>query len=727
MEPNNNSGGEKNQKRRNMPSVKQFEYAEIIVEFSENSRKEEKSSTEFMTYLLSLLSEKLKDQIYDKYYNNYENYYRPYVMCDWCFHYTNIYAKTVKKRKISKRFKKPEKTEDEDSEDEKDLNNEELDEVKIYRTKPATEFEFFVENNGVILNISEQRISIKTPIRKIVPKKAFKCKARRSKLVYLEEEEDVLSEDDEPEDCDSEGVSVERSRDFSLEDFIVQKSVGSKKKIKTMKSSKYCAEAEDKPKPILLAVSQRPEVDEATDGEVPEVDEGEEKVRRLRSFSVPAGWRVSYSQTEPTVCEVWSGHASVLFIKTSEDNVKMKVSPTPDFLPESEDLYDICRSLEVVKISCSDVQLDVKAGVEVYHSDVAHRHLLSPGLEQTGRLVEPGLMSQCEPALMMLCDICLEPCYPLIPPCGHSYCSPCWRTWLSSPAGGDWSCPSPDCPTVLDTTALHWLAGPGLTTRLTTRRLERLVVSQPWLHRCPRSHCGNLARRTVTSQTVISCQCGHSYCCLCSQEDHSPASCQDLLTFNTFMAKSAQSAQLVENVVEVRACPGCGAAWEKTYGCNHMACPCGANFCWGCGRLARTHKGGMCGDMRIPLETRRIEYLPTEVLEIRRIEMFQLFAKFNGKPEDLLPLNFSQDSEQEIWSEVLRYRNCLRTILYALLCDNSSKLNITKARRGISSLIGLSELLHHPHPNRPQRPQWRQKIRNMLRNIEPLHQLSVNF
>ena len=106
MEPNNNSVGEKNQKRRNMPSVKQFEYAEIIVEFSENSRKEEKSSTEFMTYLLSLLSEKLKDQIYDKYYNNYENYYRPYVMCDWCFHYTNIYAKTVKKRKISKRFKK---------------------------------------------------------------------------------------------------------------------------------------------------------------------------------------------------------------------------------------------------------------------------------------------------------------------------------------------------------------------------------------------------------------------------------------------------------------------------------------------------------------------------------------------------------------------------------------------------------------------------------------------
>ena len=743
---NNNDGGEMKLKRRNMPTVKQFEYAEIVVEFSENYRKEEKSSSEFMTYLLSLLSEKLKEQIYEKYYNDYQNFYRPYVMRDRNFIYTNIYAKTVKKRKISKRFQKPEKNEDEDSEDETDekvCNNEELDEVKIFRAKPATsisEFESFVENNGVILNISEQRISIKTPIKKKAPKKGLKWKSRRSKVVYLEEGEDVLSEDDEPEDSDSEGVSVERSLDFSLEDFIVQKSVGTKKKVKTRRAN-YCAEAEDKPRPILLPLNQMPEVDEAAWGELGEVEEVEEvkeveerdeemvRVRRLRSFSVPAGWRVSYSQTEPTVCEVWSGHASVLFMKTSEDKVNMRVTPTPDFPPESEDLYDICRSLEVLKISCSDVQRDVETGVEVYHSDVAHRHLLSaPGLEDTGSLVEPSLMSDYDPALMLLCDICLEPCpcHPLTPPCGHTYCSPCWRTWLSSPGGEGGSCPAPGCPTVLDTTALHWVAGPGLYTHLVAGRLERLVVRQPWLHSCPRPGCGKVARRTVTSQTVISCQCGHTYCCLCSQEDHSPASCQDLLTFNTFTAKSAQYAKM-EAVVEVRACPGCGAAWEKLYGCNHMSCPCGSHFCWGCGRPARTHRGGMCGNMIIPLQKRNIEYLPTEVLEIKRIEMFKLFAKFNGKPKDLLPLTFSQASEQEIWSQVLRYRNCLRTIMYALLCNNSSKLNLTKARRGISSLIGLSELLHHPHPQRPQQPQWREKIRNMMRNIEPLYQLSVNF
>ena len=729
----NNCGGQEKQKRRNMPAVKQFEYAEIIVEFVEKKGREEEPRKEFMTYLLSLLSEKLKEEIFDKYYDKYENHYRPYVMCDRNFIYSNIYAKTVKKRKISKRFKKPEKNDDEDSDDEREF--EELDEVKIFRTKSGTaisELESFVESSGVILNISEKRISIKTPIKKKVSKKGFNGKSRRSKVVYSVEGEDVLSEDDEQVDSDSDGVSAERCQDFSLEDFIVQKSVQSKKKCRT-RADNYHADV--KAKPILLPVNWMPGANEATVAEMAgagkrvEAREGEEMEmeRRLRSFSVPGGWRVSYSQTEPTVCEVWSGSASVLLMKTSEDKVKMRVAPTPDFPPESEDLYDICRSLEVVKISCSDVEVDARTGVEVYQSEEAHRHLLPPGLQDSGREVELHLMSASQPALLSVCQICLSPsppCSSLRPPCGHAYCSACWRAWLGSPGGRGGVCPAPSCSIVLDPPALHWVAGRALFSRLMRERLERLVRREPWLHFCPRPDCGKIARRGESSGTVIHCQCGHSYCCLCSREEHSPASCRDLQAFTTFTAQSAKHAQL-ETVVEVRVCPGCRAAWEKSYGCNLMSCPCGTKFCWGCGRLASHHGvGGMCGSNRVPLQTRTIEYLPTEVLQIRRIEMFKLFAKFNGKPEDLLPLTFSRAEEEAVWGNVMRYRDCLRTIMFALLCKKITKLNLTKARRGVSSLISLSELLHRPQA---QRPQWRQKVRNMMRNIEALYQLSVNF
>ena len=58
---NNNCGGQEKQKRRNMPAVKQFEYAEIIAETG--VPEEEKSDSELKTFLLSLLSYDLEQQI----------------------------------------------------------------------------------------------------------------------------------------------------------------------------------------------------------------------------------------------------------------------------------------------------------------------------------------------------------------------------------------------------------------------------------------------------------------------------------------------------------------------------------------------------------------------------------------------------------------------------------------------------------------------------------------
>lgn len=34
----------------------------------------------------------------------------------------------------------------------------------------------------------------------------------------------------------------------------------------------------------------------------------------------------------------------------------------------------------------------------------------------------------------------------------------------------------------------------------------------------------------------------------------------------------------------IRKCPGCGVATEKTYGCDHITCPCGTHWCYACGK-----------------------------------------------------------------------------------------------------------------------------------------------
>ena len=229
----------------------------------------------------------------------------------------------------------------------------------------------------------------------------------------------------------------------------------------------------------------------------------------------------------------------------------------------------------------------------------------------------------------------------------------------------------------------------------------------------------SLARRTEPSQTVVHCVCGLSYCALCGLNDHSPASCRDLLTFNSFNDTISHQERLATSV-EVRQCPGCRQVWEKSWGCNHMVCSCGTSFCWGCGRLTSLHRGGgVCGSTRIPLQTRRLEYLPTEVIEIKRIELFRLFSKFDGKEKDFLPLTFRSDEDET----VIKVRKYVKTILYGLLREEMAGSNLTKVKLGVSSLIGLSELLHQPE----RRGQWRERIRRHVLNVEALYQLTLNL
>ncbi|RFU81087.1 dihydroxyacid dehydratase [Trichoderma arundinaceum] len=41
---------------------------------------------------------------------------------------------------------------------------------------------------------------------------------------------------------------------------------------------------------------------------------------------------------------------------------------------------------------------------------------------------------------------------------------------------------------------------------------------------------------------------------------------------------------LVVGEKRIRRCPGCGIATEKTYGCDHITCPCGTHWCYACGK-----------------------------------------------------------------------------------------------------------------------------------------------
>ncbi|KAH6609912.1 dihydroxyacid dehydratase [Trichoderma cornu-damae] len=67
------------------------------------------------------------------------------------------------------------------------------------------------------------------------------------------------------------------------------------------------------------------------------------------------------------------------------------------------------------------------------------------------------------------------------------------------------------------------------------------------------------------------------------------------------------NADLTVGGERVRRCPGCGVATEKTYGCDHITCPCGTHWCYACGEesaereiyahMAQEHGGLDWGDV----------------------------------------------------------------------------------------------------------------------------------
>jgi hypothetical protein len=52
---------------------------------------------------------------------------------------------------------------------------------------------------------------------------------------------------------------------------------------------------------------------------------------------------------------------------------------------------------------------------------------------------------------------------------------------------------------------------------------------------------------------------------------------------------------LIVEKTHIRQCPGCGVATEKTYGCDHITCPCGTHWCYACGK--ESDEGEIYGHM----------------------------------------------------------------------------------------------------------------------------------
>ena len=206
------------------------------------------------------------------------------------------------------------------------------------------------------------------------------------------------------------------------------------------------------------------------------------------------------------------------------------------------------------------------------------------------------------------CPICFEAPTPILSrqqlPCGHIYCAPCLRHYLNSAiTGGTFplQCMGNDnqCHQPVPLAIIERLLPPSRHERLLEAALKAYAAANPAMIRhCITPGCGLLYRvdPDETDPPAVQCCACLAFCCPCSTS-REPTAPHTRATECPALSKQAraqrirrdqaQQERLAEEWVQansrrVKRCPQCSTAVEKTEGCNHMTCRCGAHWCWVC-------------------------------------------------------------------------------------------------------------------------------------------------
>lgn len=166
---------------------------------------------------------------------------------------------------------------------------------------------------------------------------------------------------------------------------------------------------------------------------------------------------------------------------------------------------------------------------------------------------------------------------------------------------------------------------------------------------CPTPDCDTIFRRTPPKadadldtpadvEVCVNCLCAICTSCVAS---HEGLSCRA----HHIRARGDEAFNTYLEEENAKLCPRCSRPMEKTGGCNHMECLCGAHFCWLCQfhsresnrvylHLQKEH-GGFGGDEAMPVDPEEIELQQQALLDFEHWGREQVAPDL---PEDAEPL-----------------------------------------------------------------------------------------
>uniref|UniRef100_A0A7S2SUQ6 RBR-type E3 ubiquitin transferase n=1 Tax=Rhizochromulina marina TaxID=1034831 RepID=A0A7S2SUQ6_9STRA len=197
------------------------------------------------------------------------------------------------------------------------------------------------------------------------------------------------------------------------------------------------------------------------------------------------------------------------------------------------------------------------------------------------------------PVTCRICFVDVGPDEALASPCGHFFCSLCYREYLATkleegPAVVFTTCPEHKCtslvpPELWAEAFAHQEQGVRMGNKLSKMTLDQFVGYNKRMRWCPAPNCCKIvmAGAGVTNVRCHPGGCNHAFCFKCGEEAHQPTACEELMSWTEKCQNESETANWI--LANTKRCPKCNTRIEKNQGCNHMTCSqCKYEFCWMC-------------------------------------------------------------------------------------------------------------------------------------------------
>ncbi|KAF9267573.1 hypothetical protein L218DRAFT_995807 [Marasmius fiardii PR-910] len=228
-------------------------------------------------------------------------------------------------------------------------------------------------------------------------------------------------------------------------------------------------------------------------------------------------------------------------------------------------------------ISTSPCRIIIRGGTEAHH-------LLKTLIEESFLNMRTDFSTSSDST----CPICLgEVSSPVKLSCGHEYCTACIRHFFTADinrfpivcVGDEAKCLKPIALPMIQ----RFLTDTQFNALLETAFVTH-IEQNPNLYRyCKTPDCKQIYACTPNPLVSHCPSCLAPMCTKCHEEGHEGMTCEERRVY----ANPEEQERLNDEwarTAGVKRCPQCQVWLEKTEGCNHMSCKCGAHICWVCMR-----------------------------------------------------------------------------------------------------------------------------------------------